>query len=169
MARLILETGGGRRETRISGPVTIGRSPSATCPVDHKTLSREHTQVYGQGGRYFVKDLESKNGTYLNGQLIRQPEALKHGDRIKVGPSVVFMIVFDPEDVVSTSAPTQPARPVTHAPAPRAREEAPSSGGGAAAAAARFFATLIAIGVFVVGSWFAKQLFISLVLPRIPQ
>ncbi|HEX7897019.1 MAG TPA: FHA domain-containing protein [Planctomycetota bacterium] len=164
MARLILESGGERRETRITGPVTIGRSPSATFPIDDKTLSREHTLISGQRGHYTVKDLESKNGTYLNGKLIKQPEALKHGDRVKVGPAT-FMIVWDPEDsAAERQAPAPAARPVSR-PATR-REPAVASGG---AGIARFFSTIIALGVFVVGTWFAKQLVIQFLFPRIPQ
>lgn len=171
MARLILESGGQRREARITGPVTIGRSPSATFPIDDKTLSREHTLISGQPGHYTVKDLESKNGTYLNGQLIRRPEPLKHGDRVKVGPAT-FMIVWDPEDtaaerpVASTTATaaTAPARAAARPAPTRPREEAVASGG-----LARFMATLIALGVFVAGTWFAKGLAASLLLPRIPK
>lgn len=152
-----MESGGGRRETRISGPVTIGRSPSATIPIDDKTLSREHTQVYGQNGRYYVKDLDSKNGTYLNGQLIRQAEALKHGDRIKVGPAT-FVVAFDPQDqpVAAPPAPPPPAparRPATHV-----RESAAPAGSGAAG---RFFATVVAVGVFLAGTYVAKQVILQ--------
>jgi predicted component of type VI protein secretion system len=166
MARLIQESGGGKREVRITTPVTIGRSPSATFPIDDKTLSREHTLVSGQRGRYTVKDLESKNGTYLNGKLIKQPEALQHGDRIKVGPAT-FMIVWDPEDAAAerpATAPAAPARPATRPPTRRAA--AVSTGGGGIV---RFFSTIIAWGVFVAGTWFAKQIIATFLLPRIPQ
>lgn len=166
MARLLLESGGERREVRISGPVIIGRSPSATFCVDDKTLSREHTRISGQPGRYVVQDLESKNGTYLNGKLIKQAETLKHGDRVRVGPAT-FMILWDPEDSAAERPAERPAaRPATVAPRSRPKEEAATSSGGGFA---RFLATLIALGVFAVGSWFAKGLYISLLFPRIPQ
>jgi pSer/pThr/pTyr-binding forkhead associated (FHA) protein len=156
VARLISEAGGGRRETRISGPVIIGRSPSATIPIDDKTLSREHTQVYGQNGRYYVKDLESKNGTYLNGQLIRQAEPLKHGDRIKVGPAT-FVVAFDPQDQPVAAPPAPPPPTPARRPATHVREHAPAGSG----SAGRAFATMIALAVFVVGTWFAKQLILQ--------
>lgn len=171
MARLIQESGGGKREVRITSPVTIGRSPSATFTIDDKTLSREHTLISGQAGRYTVKDLESKNGTYLNGQLIRRPEPLKHGDRIRVGPAT-FMIVWDSDDAsadrpagstTATSA-TAPARPAAR-PATRRAAAVEVGGGGFA----RFLSTVIAWGVFVAGTWFAKQIISTFLLPRIPQ
>ena len=85
VARLMLESGGERREIKVAGPVIVGRSPSAGVYLDDKTLSREHTQFYLQNGRLFVKDLESKNGTYLNGSLLQRAEALKHGRFAKSG------------------------------------------------------------------------------------
>ena len=168
MARLRQETGGERRETKVAGTLTIGRSPSVSIPLDDKTLSREHTQVYAQGNRYFVRDLGSKNGTYLNNQLLRLPTQLKHGDRIRVG-SASFMILWDPEDVAAES-PAAPAAPATRTapatrsgPAPRARATA------AGAAAGRLLGTLIFWGVLVGGTYVAKQVFVSVVFPMLPK
>ena len=89
-----MESGGERREIKVAGTITVGRSPSAGVYLDDKTLSREHTQFFVQGGRLFVRDLESKNGTYLNGQLIKGDQPLKHGDRVKVGLAT-FTVVLD--------------------------------------------------------------------------
>jgi pSer/pThr/pTyr-binding forkhead associated (FHA) protein len=164
VARLLLESGGERRETRIAGILTIGRSPSVSIPLDDKTLSREHTQVYPKDGKFFVRDLGSKNGTYVNGRLINQPTAIKHGDRIKVGPSVTFMLLFDSEDVEAPTAATRPA-PATAATRPARREPISTQPGGIA----RFFHLIVFFGVLAVGSWFAKGLFITMVLPRIPK
>jgi predicted component of type VI protein secretion system len=170
VARLLLESGGERRETRIAGILTIGRSPSVSIPLDDKTLSREHTQVYPKDGKYFVRDLGSKNGTYVNGRLINQPTQIKHGDRVKVGPAVTFMLLFDPDDVEpeaprTATAATRPA-PATAATRPAARREPLSTLPGPIA---RFFHLIVFLGVLAVGSWFAKGLFITMVLPRIPK
>ena len=170
MARLRLETGGERRETKVAGTLTIGRSPSVSIPIDDKTLSREHTQVYVQGNRYFVRDLGSKNGTYLNNQLVKQPTPLKHGDRIRVG-SASFMILWDPEDVAA-EAPAAPApspAPATRTasaprPAPATRPRS-STGSGAA----RFVGTLLFWGVLLGGTYVAKQVFVTVVFPMLPK
>ena len=154
----------------MTGPVTIGRSPGATLHIDANTLSREHTQVFVQNGRLFVRDLESKNGTYLNNALIRQPEPLKHGDRIRVGPAVVLTVVLEPGDAAGPSA---PVRPATHVPPPAAAAPAPAvarprtrrveaAGSEIGAIAARYLATIVAVGVFVVGTYVAKQIFVSI-------
>jgi pSer/pThr/pTyr-binding forkhead associated (FHA) protein len=94
VARLLLESGGERRELEVTGPITIGRSRTATVYLDDKTLSREHTRFYLDHGRAFVQDLGSKNGTYLNGTLLKKAEALEHGDRVKVGVAL-FTVTLD--------------------------------------------------------------------------
>ncbi len=160
MARLILESGGERRELRIAGPITIGRASSATVHIDDKTLSREHTQVSSEQGRFIVKDLESKNGTYLNGALIRQAEPLKHGDRIKVGPAT-FVILFDPGDAPPPAAAPRPATARAVAPAaaparPKLNLREVVSG---VHPAVKFVHTLFLIGVVVVGAFVSKFIF----------
>ena len=95
VARLFLEYRGERREIKISGPVTVGRSKSATVSIDDLMLSREHARIYLDGGRHVVSDLGSKNGTFLNGALLRQPESLKTGDRIKIGPASLTFFLLD--------------------------------------------------------------------------
>ncbi len=77
MARLLLETGGERREIKVAGSITVGRERTAGVYLDDKTLSREHTKFYLLNGRLHVRDLESKNGTYLNGSLLSRAEPLK--------------------------------------------------------------------------------------------
>jgi len=117
VARLTLESGGERREIKVTGQLTVGRDRTAGVYLDDKTLSREHTQFFIQGGRLFVKDLESKNGTYLNGQLIKGEQPLKHGDRVKVGVAT-FTVVLEAGDAMpAVSAPlAAPSKPATHHP-----------------------------------------------------
>jgi predicted component of type VI protein secretion system len=174
---LILESGGERRELKVTGTITIGRSAQATVQVDDKTLSREHTQVYLQNGRLYVRDLESKNGTYLNGVLLKQAEPLKHGDRIKVGPAI-FSVVLEAGDVmpaVQAAIPARPAAPVAHAapptsravaPPPRSRPE-PAGDYGTSDFMILVYRGLL-IGVVVVGAFITKPIFAAL-LDRIPK
>ena len=117
MARLTLESGGERREIKVAGSITVGRSQTAGVYLDDKTLSREHTKFYVENGKFFVRDLESKNGTYLNGQLIKGEQPLKHGDRVKVGVAT-FTVVLEAGDAMpAVSAPlAAPSKPATHHP-----------------------------------------------------
>jgi predicted component of type VI protein secretion system len=128
VARLLLESGGERREIKVAGPVTVGRSPSAGVYLDDKTLSREHTQFYLLNGRLHVRDLQSKNGTYLNGALLQRAEPLKHGDRVKVS-TAVFTVALEAGDAMPAvtaplavppprpAAPPAPVRTTVTAPA----------------------------------------------------
>lgn len=177
MARLILESGGERREIKVTGPIIIGRSASATVCIDDKTLSREHTQIYLERGGLSVRDLESKNGTFLNGALLRQPEALRHGDRIRVGPATLT-VMLEAGDAAppAPAAPAPAARPATqHAPPPpapspaRARPRTSEDLGyaGGANPFARFVQILFLLGVVAVGTYVSKFVFIWL-LGRIP-
>lgn len=171
MARLIVESGGERREIRIAGPVTIGRSPSATIPIDDKTLSREHTQVYTtERGKYFVRDLGSKNGTFLNGQLVKEPELLKSGDRIRVGPVHLTFFARDPEDQPLPApvpgrtptrelppAPPPPPAPVPARARPRRGDEREDDAGFNPAAGV--LSTVFMLVVIAVGTLFFKTIF----------
>ena len=54
----MLESGGERREIKVAGPLTVGRSQTAGVYLDDKTLSREHSQFYVDHGRVCVRDLD---------------------------------------------------------------------------------------------------------------
>ncbi|MCM3879755.1 MAG: FHA domain-containing protein [Vicinamibacterales bacterium] len=85
----ILETDGaapGRMTFRIpEGSVkTIGRSTGAEFMVDAALVSRLHCQLSATGGALHVKDLDSTNGTFVNGKRVASAE-LQDGDRLAVG------------------------------------------------------------------------------------
>lgn len=68
----------------------IGRdSRRVNLPVQDKRLSRRHAAIRYANQQFFLVDLGSSNGTYLNGEPIRRCTSLKDGDRIRLG-SVSF-------------------------------------------------------------------------------
>jgi len=68
------------------GPVnTIGRSMDNDIPLNDSFLSGEHAMLQWDGQAWTVEDLESTNGTRLNGQEVVQPTSLDYGDTIQVG------------------------------------------------------------------------------------
>ncbi len=74
-------------------PVTvIGRHPRATIVVDSSFMSSEHAQLSWEQDRWWVSDLRSTNGTYVNGTQIRVPTGIRAGDFIEVG-GVRFQLV----------------------------------------------------------------------------
>lgn len=163
MARLLLESGGERREISVAGPITVGRSQTASVYLDDKTLSREHTQFYVDHGRLCVRDLDSKNGTYVNGVLLKQPASLKPGDRVKIGVAMFTVVPEAGEPLPAVTAPVasaRPAAPRTTATAPAAPRPRPRLGGPHPVAV--FFYRIILLGVIVGGAYLSKPLFVML-------
>lgn len=62
----------------------IGREPPAQAVYAIPTISKKHFRIYRQGPAYFIEDLRSTNGTYLNGDPLTQPQPLGEGDEIVV-------------------------------------------------------------------------------------
>lgn len=75
---------GGRWELS-QAVATIGRESERTICLPHESVSRLHAQIVRQRTGYFVSDLGSRNGTYLNGQRLTAPSLLMPGDVLRVG------------------------------------------------------------------------------------
>jgi pSer/pThr/pTyr-binding forkhead associated (FHA) protein len=67
--------------------VSVGRSSGNTIMLDTGTISRYHFTITNQNGEVFITDLDSVNGTYLDGVklTINQPQALYGGEEIQIG------------------------------------------------------------------------------------
>jgi len=72
---------------------TIGRWQDNDIVVDDRWVSRHHAQVRRAGDQYIVKDLDSKNGTLVNGRRISEPIALADGDDVQVTPLITLTFV----------------------------------------------------------------------------
>lgn len=68
--------------------VLIGRG-SDQLPLTDQTVSRRHAELRYDGGAWILSDLNSANGTYLNGVRLDKPVRLKHGDQIRLGSSLL--------------------------------------------------------------------------------
>jgi Nif-specific regulatory protein len=79
------------------GEITIGREASNGLAVIDPSVSRKHCAVRGQEGRFQVRDLDSRNGTLVNGNVIEE-QWLQHGDEIAAGDSS-FLFLVEEEDV----------------------------------------------------------------------
>jgi len=64
--------------------IFIGRDPSSDIVIRDEMVSKEHAAIYFKNGEFIIDDLNSKNGTFLNGELIERAK-LRDGDVIKVG------------------------------------------------------------------------------------
>ncbi len=64
---------------------TIGRDPTCTIVLDSPNVSRRHCRIKQDGQNTVLEDLNSRNGTFLNGVLVGGPETLHTGDEVEVG------------------------------------------------------------------------------------
>ena len=64
--------------------ITIGRDPTCTIQIMDKGASRKHAEIFRVGEMCFIKDLGSRNGTFVNDGKITD-ELLREGDRIQIG------------------------------------------------------------------------------------
>lgn len=72
-------------------PVTIGRSEELSISISHRSLSRHHARIEHSEGRYFISDLQSKNGTFVNGVKVQRQE-IRAGDMLKLGDVVLLLL-----------------------------------------------------------------------------
>src|SRR5512143_3007515 len=70
-------------------PVVVGRSSEVDLMVPDRMLSRRHARLYMEGAEWFVEDLGSHNGTFLNGARVQGPAPLKDGDVLALGGSTL--------------------------------------------------------------------------------
>ncbi len=76
---------GDRRLALSPGERTVGRSHRCDLVVDERSVSRVHAMISWSGGRLSVQDLNSSNGTYINGELLRGEADLCDGDEVLLG------------------------------------------------------------------------------------
>jgi pSer/pThr/pTyr-binding forkhead associated (FHA) protein len=63
----------------------VGRSKMCDICLDDMLISGRHFCIWFEEDEWRIKDLHSRNGTYLNGQIIDEPYLLDDGDKIRVG------------------------------------------------------------------------------------
>ena len=64
--------------------MVLGRHPECDIVLDAAAVSRQHAQILVEGENYFVEDLHSRNGTFVNGRLVEGRRLLVDGDRLKI-------------------------------------------------------------------------------------
>lgn len=82
-----------RESYEIGNDNTIGRGRGCTISIDDDALSSEHCRIFKTAGCFFIEDLDSTNGTFLNGEAIDDEAVeLLDGDKISIG-SLMFIFV----------------------------------------------------------------------------
>ncbi|HEX2048932.1 MAG TPA: FHA domain-containing protein [Acidimicrobiales bacterium] len=69
--------------------LTVGRAGGCQITLDDTYVSQLHARVFRRDGQLYVEDLGSTNGTYLNRKKVTAPIAIRKGDRLQIGKTVM--------------------------------------------------------------------------------
>jgi pSer/pThr/pTyr-binding forkhead associated (FHA) protein len=142
---LVLVAGGAPRSFPVSSDETIvGRSPDAQIQLHEPLVSSRHLKVLRRGDVYTIVDLDSENGTYVNGVRVKSKE-LTQGDQVHLGGLTLFFardgVVPEPQSVrihqPTHSAGPAPAPPAAVSPAPAAPAKPPAAPRAASSSSSR--------------------------------
>jgi len=103
--RLLVIAGPGKDSTipLPDGEATLGRDPTNAVAMADASVSRKHCLLRREeDGRFQIKDLDSRNGTLVNGLVVKE-QWLRHGDEIATGDSVFLFLVEDVDQAVPAS------------------------------------------------------------------
>ena len=84
-------------------PFTVGRKMDKDLVIADPRVSRDHAQIMQEGQEFFLVDLGSKHGTFVNGERI-QRQKLERGDRLEFGARDSAYILFNPAHATSNTA-----------------------------------------------------------------
>jgi EAL domain-containing protein (putative c-di-GMP-specific phosphodiesterase class I) len=85
-----------------SFPAYIGRDSSLEVRITHPTVSLVHAEVLAAGGRLWIRDLSSCNGTFVNGNRVHEPHPVGMGDILQFGSVVFRLAEYDDGRVAPT-------------------------------------------------------------------
>ena len=106
------------REFPVTGTTVIGRDPGADVVLEDTEVSTKHASFMLSDGGVAVEDLDSTNGTFVNGRRVTGSHQLQTGDRIQLGTTVVEI-----RGIAPAQAPAQPAdRPAAQQVVPAAQQ-----------------------------------------------
>lgn len=72
--------------------ITLGRASDCTLVLGDDYASARHARLFSRGNEWFVEDLDSRNGTFVGGYRIDQPEKVTTASDIKVGRTTVRLV-----------------------------------------------------------------------------
>lgn len=99
-AWLVVGSGGGLTPGErfdLFGGLSIGRSAEADVRIEDRFASGIHARLYSRGATYYVEDMNSTNGTFLNGAQLTGEAALKDLDEVRIGDTELRFELDVPE------------------------------------------------------------------------
>jgi sigma-B regulation protein RsbU (phosphoserine phosphatase) len=97
----------GQRFALRGDSLLIGRQEDAAIYLDSLAVSRQHARILCHGGEYFIEDIGSSNGTFVNGRRISAPTPLGERDALQIGPYILHLKADPPPPPSSPPLPDQ--------------------------------------------------------------
>lgn len=82
-------------ETNLVSSLIVGRSDTCDIYIDDTKLSRQHFVIESDGTNLYIMDLQSRNGTTLNGIRVNSRQILRSGDKIAAGLSDIYITILE--------------------------------------------------------------------------
>ena len=105
--------------------VMLGREQGNDVVLDDMDVSRRHAEVFPSPKGVYIRDNDSSNGVFINKSKIDKPYRLSHGDRIKLGNTLIFFVDMQAGREQTTMLSTVPAQPPKPQPKQPPQREAP--------------------------------------------
>ncbi len=86
--------------------VTLGRHPACDIVLESAAVSRQHARILAAEGKFYLEDLHSRNGTFLNGRPVFQRQLLDENDEVGIC-DLLFTFHFGPPDETLTAPPAR--------------------------------------------------------------
>src|SRR5215212_4078842 len=109
---LIVQTAGKQEGKVLSitlAQFVIGRDPQCHLRPASPSISKRHCALIQRDGRVFLRDFDSTNGTFVNGDQIKGEVELHEGDQLKVGP-LDFTVKIEATPAVNRPTPVPPTK-----------------------------------------------------------
>ena len=87
---VVVDESGSKVETiPLNGTLQVGRADACQIRLPDTYASSFHARIYSRDGSWFIEDLGSTNGTYLNQHRITAPAELRAGDKVRIGKTTL--------------------------------------------------------------------------------
>jgi pSer/pThr/pTyr-binding forkhead associated (FHA) protein len=114
----------------------VGRDPQCQLRPASPLISKRHCAILIREGKAFIRDFDSTNGTFVNGDPVKGERELHHDDQLKIGP-IEFTVRMDlVATPVNKATPAPATKPAARTPAPTTKDDTPAPVSKPAAASA---------------------------------
>jgi predicted component of type VI protein secretion system len=104
----------------------VGRDPQCQLRPASPLISKRHCAILVREGKAFIRDFDSTNGTFVNGDPVKGERELHHDDQLKIGP-IEFTVRLDVAATpVNKATPAPATKPAVRTPAPATKDDTPA-------------------------------------------